>query len=300
MSFRSCRLIAFDRVTSAGRKQEKPVRRGRFFVSAQAIGELTMLKGAYSLHQICCIRSLDRVCCEMDTRKALELSRGAMAIMKLLKLVAVALAMGLFAGQMARAAGVPAGANGDPGSPGYIEENIPVVGVYLSVKETGGSYVLAPGRERGERFRDILNRLARAHQLEPVLPVLTDILQEAMTAVRIAIHDGRTLSSIARMQGAKIVLAGRLQQTGVDQWRTSWSVSTIAGSVRWQMTGSSFTDALSHGLLKVSRVLSGKEQVVPYPVKVFPRTSLSLEEEERLSRQQETGETRPAARPAGD
>ena len=185
----------------------------------------------------------------------------------------------------------------------YQDRPAAMVGVYLSIKEPKRSFVLAENRKVGIAHLKILNQIAAVQNIEPVLPVITDILQEAMMAVRIGMHDGRSLSNTADMQGAKIVLAGRLLRaaSGADEWRVTWSISSLAGSLRWNLDHVSYAEALSDGLERVKRVLAGQLAVDPYPLrKLLPMVSQDselMELEEKRSREAELNDKKTPANP---
>ena len=137
--------------------------------------------------------------------------------------------------------------------------------------------MLASTRQVGSGYRKRLVELAEERHLEVVLPVVTDVLAEAMTAVRIAVHDSSGLRAVAAMQGAKTVLAGRLEQIGDKTWSVTWSISNKLGQRRWRVDSVSFDAALTDGLTVVTKVMAGELSVEPYPP---PAKLLPLREED--------------------
>gem|GEM_PF-3942951 len=174
------------------------------------------------------------------------------------------------------------------------DEHPPLIAVYLSIKQPHGTFVLASSRKTGAGYRKRVLELAETRHLEIVLPVVSDILQEAMTAVRIAAHDSGGLRGIAAMQGAKTVLAGRLEKLGDKSWSVTWSISNSLGRRRWQIRTVSFDDAVAAGLTATARVMAGGLAVKPYPL---PKALPKLSDDAELSRQREDPEHLPAEPP---
>lgn len=174
------------------------------------------------------------------------------------------------------AANKPAGIAAGPELGAREGASLGPVAVYLSVKLPKATFVVASTRQFGADYRRQVEAVAGAKNMEIVLPVVTDLLQEAMTAVRIAANDTRGLSNIARMHGAKIILAGRLVRGADGTWSAAWSASTLAGSRRWKAVGGKFDDAVGDGLDVIAKILAGDLAVMPYP----PRRKLPLVSED--------------------